>query len=96
MKSLEKHKVTIIAIIVFIAAIYLYNTFLKGESIVTPDDGAAQTVGADLIALTDKLRSVTLNAELFSSPLYKALNDFSVSIPEQPIGRTNPFEIIGR
>jgi hypothetical protein len=96
LKSLEKNKISIIAIILFIVAIMLYNTFLKGETIAVPDDQAAQAVGVDLLAIADKLRTVSLNSEIFSSPLYKALNDFSVLIPEQPIGRTNPFDLIGR
>ncbi len=97
MKALQKNKFTLLAIVVFFIVIFFYNTFVKENKVMVEEGSeAAQTVGADLLALSDELRQVTLNTELFSTKLYLALTDFSTPLPPQPVGRTNPFDLFGR
>ncbi len=56
----------------------------------------ASGVGNDLLKIFDELQKVTLDQNLFSSPGYLELTDFSTSITPQATGRTNPFDVIGR
>jgi hypothetical protein len=97
MKAFQKNKFTILAIVIFMVVIFFYNTFIK-ESQVIVEEGSeeAQAIGADLLALSDELREVNLGTELFASKLYLALTDFGNPVPPQPIGRTNPFDLLGR
>jgi hypothetical protein len=97
MKALQKNKFTILAIVIFFVVIFFYNSFIKENQVIVEEGSeAAQAIGADLLALSDELRQVNLGTELFTTKLYLALTDFSNPIPPQPIGRANPFDLLGR
>jgi hypothetical protein len=96
MKSLEKHKTTLISIILFIAVIMLYKTFFKVNSAVTTESTSAASVGSDLIDLYGKLQNVSFDQTLFNMPGYRSLLDFSTVLVPQPTGRTNPFDQLGK
>ena len=86
-------KPIIVTILVVVVAIFLYKTLIKSSK---EDVQTERRVGADIVDLSNSLKSVTLDPEIFSSPLYKRLVDFSIEIPRQDIGRRNPFDQIGR
>ena len=96
MKTLTKYKGTLAAIAVFLLFIFLYNTFLKSDTVPADPSVSVSTLGADLIALSERLEGVRLNQELFSTDIYRSLVDFSIEIPDQPKGRVNPFAAVGR
>lgn len=93
MKTLEKNKGIVIAVIVFALVIFAYNTF---KADIFPEPQTRENIGADLVELYAGLQSVTLNKEVFSSPLYASLSDFSVDLGVAEVGRLNPFNTIGR
>jgi len=95
MKTLQNNKSLILAVVVFIIAIIVYNMFLKPTQTTINEGVATEGIGNDVVALYQSLQSATLDQSLFSSQSYRGLTDFSVAIPPQPIGRTNPFDIIG-
>lgn len=95
MKTLQKNKGMLLAIALFIAVIFFYNSFFKGETM-PAEEASASAVGTDLVNLFNTLQAVSLTTDLFSSPAYRGLTDFSAEIPDQPVGRTNPFDPIGR
>jgi hypothetical protein len=100
MKFLEKNKSTVIAVILFVMVIFLYKTFFKSEEL-PPIEGfpvavePTQIAGRELVELFNVLQSVKLSQDLFASPLYKSLYDFSVELAPQQPGRSNPFAQIG-
>jgi hypothetical protein len=96
MKSLEKNKGTLIAIVVFVLVIVVYNTFLKPGQITLPSEAEAVSVGDDLLKMADQIMSVNIDKSLFNDPNYVYLTDFSAEIPQDPVGRPNPFNVIGR
>ena len=96
MKIFTKNKGIIAAIGIFILVIFSYNIFFKSEAVSLPDESSAASIGEDLIKTFNKLKAVTLDQSVFSSTGYLLLTDFSNSIPQQAIGRPNPFNIIGR
>lgn len=57
--------------------------------------GLAPEEGGDLIALLLELRSITLDTSVLSNPTFLTLQDFSVSLAPEPVGRPNPFAPIG-
>src|SRR3989344_5139146 len=97
MKTLVKNKVTLGAIAIFILAIFSYNVFLNPTAdLSVPGESSASSIGDDLVKLHGELQAVTLNREIFSSPSYLLLTDFSTDIPQQEVGRPNPFNAIGQ
>ena len=96
MKYIQKNKGILIAIALFVLALWVYNAFFKDSSAALSTDKSAQTVGGDVLDLYSSLKSVTLDQTLFSTALYRHLQDFSQDIPLQPVGRTNPFDLIGK
>lgn len=92
MSGLIKNKAGLGLILLFIIAMYAYNSFKGNE----PVAESAQVAGGDLVKLSDKLQTASLSTELLGMPIYQYLTDFSEPVPEQSLGRPNPFEIIGR
>lgn len=96
MEILKKNKGTLVAVVLLVAAIFLYNFFFKSEAVTVPSELSAAAIGEDLIKIRGELQKVTLDRTIFSSSGYLLLTDFSTAIPEQATGRPNPFNIIGR
>ncbi|MBX4189362.1 hypothetical protein KW785_02075 [Candidatus Parcubacteria bacterium] len=97
MKSLEKNKGTLIAIILFVLVIIFYNFFFKADQAISEEGVTAETIGNDIIALDQSLEAVTLDtAGLFNTPAYRALADFSPKLSPQPVGRAHPFDPVGK
>lgn len=91
MKSLEKNKSAAIALIVFLAAIMVYNYVWKGSQGAVTSGASAENTGNDVVALDKELQAVTLDQSLFSDTSYRSLEDWSPSLPGETSGRTNPF-----
>lgn len=96
MKSLQKNKTLLIAIVVFLIAIFVYQYFFKPSQDAINQSVVTEGVGNDVVTLYNSLQSATLDQSLFSSQTYRGLVDFSVVVAPQPTGRTNPFDIIGK
>lgn len=95
MSSLFRNRFFLGLIILFVAGMFVYNSFLKSAS-APASAQVALSAGADLVKLSQELSNATLGQTLFSKPSYKMLIDFSLPIPTQTTGRANPFQIIGR
>ena len=96
MKTLIKNKGILATIAIFILAMFLYNLFFKSEALPASIDLSTPSIGTDLLQIFDRLQKVTFDQTVFSSVGYRELTDFSISIPPQPTGRPNPFDMIGR
>ena len=95
MISLFKSKGFLGLILLFVVGAFIYNTFFaKGSS--ASSDQSALVVGEDLLKLSEDLSKAELSQDLFKVPGYLYLSDFSAPIPQEPLGRVNPFDIIGR
>ncbi len=98
MASLKKYKNILIGIVVVIVLFLLYSFFFKGsssEQLLTSETATSTAGGEDLLSLLLELKSITLTTEIFSDPVFTTLQDFSVELAPQPIGRRNPFAPIG-
>ncbi len=57
---------------------------------------ASDTIGNTFLDTLLNLRTITLNAALFTTPSFKSLTDYSTTLnPEQNVGRPNPFAAVG-
>lgn len=84
---------TIIIIVVVVLAAGAYF-FYQGKS--TPVTGGLvaqdnSDIGFAEVRLLEQIRSVHIDRSLFDDAEFRALQDYSVAIPPQPIGRDNPF-----
>lgn len=95
MEFLIKNKGMIGGVLLFVIVFFIYSIFnSSAPDSLTP---APKTpIGADLLKISTELSAATLSQELFSNPSYRILTDFSIPLLEQPVGRSNPFDIIGR
>ena|SRR3989344_3491319 len=99
MGALVKNRTTIQIIGGFIILMFIYNIFFKSEgelSDLSTGASSPSTLGADLLKISTDLSKASLSQQLFSKSGYLYLRDFSTPLPQQPVGRTNPFDIIGR
>jgi hypothetical protein len=77
----------------------LYRIFFGGPeeaplSSETPSGLPAGEEG-DLLSLLLELRSITLSGAIFSDAAFQTLQDFTVNLVPEPVGRRNPFAPIG-
>lgn len=80
-------------IVIFAIGIYFY---LKGSEV---DSGLTleqvnvenQAIGVKVLSTLNMLKSLKIDGEIFNTPVYKTLVDYSVGIPPLPVGRPNPF-----
>ncbi len=76
----------------------VYSTLFTELEVPLDLDGnpvISNVVGQDLIILADKLESVEIKRDLFSSSLFTNLVDITVPVEEEVQGRINPFSSIG-
>ena len=59
--------------------------------VVVASDPVELIIGREMLAALDEMKAVQLDTTFFDSPVYKSLEDFTVQIPKQPIGRRDPF-----
>lgn len=95
-KSSKKTFLILIVIIVVAALIYFYTMGNPTDnSSLTRTDTAgsieAQNVGSRVLVLLNQINSLKIDSSIFSSDAYRSLVDYSITIPEQPVGRPNPF-----
>ncbi len=99
MELLKKNKNIIIGIavvsLVALAYVFLFNgkqpasenLLLSGVALQAPEDALRN----QLLELLLQLRVLHLDEAIFKDPIFTSLNDFSVELLPQPVGRNNPF-----
>lgn len=94
----RKNQITagVIAVLVIFAGWYFLGRSNQPEaSVNVTQDPVEAIIGRDLLSSLDKMKSVKLDTSFFNDPVYKSLQDTSVQVPKQPIGRRDPFAPIG-
>ncbi|KKS44216.1 MAG: hypothetical protein UV08_C0024G0004 [Parcubacteria group bacterium GW2011_GWA2_42_18] len=98
----KNNKVILLVLLIIVAFAGYRFVFKKdapmGDSSLTVDSsaegGGQSAIGKDLIVTLSKLKSLALDDTFFNDPIFNNLNDFSVPIVPQEIGRDNPFSPI--
>ncbi len=82
-----------IIIVALIAYFYYEGSIAVSNSSLTSSavDADAQQVGLRVMALLNQIKSLKIDTALFRDPSYSTLRDYSVAIPQQNVGRPNPF-----
>ncbi|MHB0977852.1 MAG: hypothetical protein ACYC1K_00355 [Minisyncoccota bacterium] len=95
MKALKNNMGALITIAVLLVLFFVYQSFFKPNINSVASGSVDQNVGQDVVALYTTLQAVDLDQNLFTTPAYKNLVDFSTVLQDQPKGRRNPFDLIG-
>ena len=97
MVSPTTQKLAIALITLIVLLVFGYNSLAKGQP--TPSGsvslGNSEIVGEDILTLVEKLKTISLDQSLFTSPLFMSLKDYSVTLYPESQGRANPFAGIG-
>jgi hypothetical protein len=88
----------IIGILLVVCAVgyYFYTTSnapVSSDSslTLTTTSGGGGSVGSDVLSLLSEIKSLNIDTSFFQTPVYESLTDFSVTIPSEPVGKSNPF-----
>lgn len=100
-------KKIILFVVIFILAVVGYVVFFGGDTssdaLLTTNDQAlgstesvSQTgVGREFLTSLLNIKNIKLNDSIFSNPSFSNLQDFTITLVEQPSGRPNPFAPVG-
>jgi len=101
MPTLGKYKNILIAIalscILYLGYVYLAPA--AEDAALVPSGGAAGAdlaVDRELLTLLSDIRQIKLDASLFTNPVFQSLEDYGQTIPNEAVGRANPFAPIGK
>jgi hypothetical protein len=75
-------------------AVAQYLNVAHGQSGLLVADQSSEGTSADgaqVIALLNRLKAISLSGKIFSNPNFLSLQDWSVDIAPQIVGRQNPF-----
>jgi flagellar basal body-associated protein FliL len=94
-KSSKKTAIIIIVIIIVALIAYFYyegNTPVSNSSLeTTVATNEAQAVGVRVLTLLNQIKSLKVDTDLFKDASYLTLQDYSVQIPPENVGRSDPF-----
>ena len=97
----------IIGVVIAIVLVFIYTKFFKSNTptgtlsssttTTTPVVGTDinTQVGGELLSTLLNLKTIKLNDQIFSSPLFSSLTDFTITLGSGVEGRPNPFAPIG-
>jgi len=90
----------IIGILIVVCAVgyYFYNA--SNTAPASPDSSLTLTtagangdgsVGSNVLSLLSEIKGLNIDTSFFQTSVYESLTDFSVTIPSEPVGKSNPF-----
>lgn len=70
-----------------------YYYFFAGDSgeLLTSETEPGGEVAGELLTLLSEVPALTVNEQIFTEGTFRALKDFSVAVPDEVVGRPNPF-----
>lgn len=96
----KKNKVIIVItllIAAFVVFVYFKNNSIdsSGSSIVAEQKVAEFAGAREILSLLNRMSTVKLDDSIFSDKSFISLNDTTVVLVSQPVGRNNPFAPLG-
>lgn len=91
-------KKILIALGVLVVVFAVYRIFFTTQPDVPLSSETVSGLPAedgDLLSLLLQLKSITLSDELLTDSTFVTLQDFTVKLIPEPVGRRNPFAVIG-
>lgn len=82
-------------ILISIGGFYYLSRDEQDDGALLISESAGNSVDRELLATLLELKSLKFNDALFESNTFRSLKDFSRQIPDEPVGRPNPFAPVG-
>ncbi len=87
--------ILVIAGLGFLGYNYLSRNNSTDELITRQDLTDTSKMGAEVLSALNQLKTLKLDAGVFSDKTFTSLTDFSKPLNPEPVGRTNPFSPVG-
>lgn len=85
----------IIVIATFMLYFYFEGKPTDNDSVLDVSSSVESTAvlakSRNVLTLLNQIRTLEIKTAIFDSSIYKNLVDYTIEIPEQPVGRFNPF-----
>lgn len=83
-------------LVIIIIAITAYFLFFSGEPDISgqallESSQSGELVGAQVLSLLQQIQSLNIDTTFLNSGVFQSLVDYSVAIPADNVGRSNPF-----
>ena len=96
----QKYKKIILIIAVLLIALLGYSLLSEPKEtetllVSTNQVTQSQVVGNEIISALNQIQTLNLSSDIFSDPVFRSLIDRSTPIPDEPVGKSNPFSPIG-
>jgi hypothetical protein len=96
MDFLKKNMTAIGAGVLLLAGVYVYMTYFSSpQSATLSTSDANTTLSQNLLVTLQNLHTIKLDNSIFDEPAFQSLTDFGVVIPQEAVGRRNPFLPVG-
>jgi len=99
LKSIKNKRNILFSIAIMFICFFAYQYWVGAEdstsqliSITNTTDG---DVGSETLKLLSELRTLVLDEDIFADKVFQNLEDFSMELQSQPVGRNNPFAPVG-
>ena len=101
------NKGTFIALAIIIVASLGMYFYFQGEPVDSstsldvvvaggsPEAADARVVSDRIVSLLGQINQIEIKNDLFKSAIYNSLVDYTITIPEENVGRANPFAPVG-
>lgn len=90
-------RTNILNILIFIVLVaggggaYYYFFGADSGDLLTSQTQPGGEVAGELLTLLSEVPALNIDENIFSQPVFQALKDFSVPVPDELVGRPNPF-----
>ena len=82
-------------LVCFFAYQYWAGAEVSNSQLISVKDSSVGSVGNETLKLLAELRTLVLDEDIFVDKVFQNLEDFSMELQLQPIGRNNPFAPVG-
>jgi hypothetical protein len=87
--------VLVLSGIVFFGYNYLNKTSAPSDTLLTQTSANTSKMGAEVLSALNQLKILKLDGSIFQDKIFLSLQDTSISLTPEPVGRINPFSPIG-
>jgi len=98
LRSLKSKKNIFFGLMVAFLCFFAYQYWGRADTSepqLVSDKKLSESVGNETLQLLLELKTLVLDEDIFTDKVFQNLKDFSMDLPLQPVGRNNPFALIG-
>lgn len=74
---------------------YLNKAGSSSDVLLTQTSANTSKMGAEVLSALNQLKTLKLDGSIFQDKIFLSLEDTSISLTPEPVGRINPFSPIG-